>query len=312
MSFHNYQSFWNDKASSVQGAMLAVDGSADEATLRATGQYSARQAIAALELQPDDHVLELGCGVGRIGREIAQRCALWHGVDIAPNMVEVARQRLADLGEDRVRLNALSRTRLDGCADASFDKAYCVAVFIHMDKEDFLLYLRELYRVLKPGGRLYFDHWNLAHPVGFERFEMEVAQYVDFDHSQRKDVARNQFTCPEEVRLFLQHAGFDTALVLDDAPFLQAIALKPGGEDAGEDAATVGRRLAAETDTIAYSPEWTRWFERVLAMLCGREHPQQILADMPPRDTDKDAAIYHPWIRSLWRLNSERWGPCPD
>lgn len=309
MTFQNYQSFWNDKASSVQGAMLAVDGSADEETLRATGRYSARQALAALEVAPTDHVLELGCGVGRIGREIAQRSALWHGVDISPNMIEVARQRLADLGPDRVRLNPLNRTRLDGCADASFDKAYCVAVFIHMDKEDFLIYLRELYRVLKPGGRLYFDHWNLANEVGFKRFETEVAQYIDFDHAQRKDVARNQFTCPEEVRLFLRHSGFETALVLADAPFLQAVAVKPGGDERAE---LLGQRLAAEADTIAYSPEWTRWFNRILAMLSGLEHPAQILSEMPPADADKDAAIYHPWIRSLWRLNPERWGPMPE
>ena len=33
MEHTNYQSFWNDKASSVRGAMIAVDGSADEETL---------------------------------------------------------------------------------------------------------------------------------------------------------------------------------------------------------------------------------------------------------------------------------------
>ena len=57
-----------------------------------------------------------------------------------------------------VGFTELKRSRLDGLADASFDKAYCVAVFIHMDKEDFFLYLEEIARVLKPGGAALFRH----------------------------------------------------------------------------------------------------------------------------------------------------------
>lgn len=304
MDFNNYQSFWNDKAATVQGAMIAVDGSADERTLAATGRYTARQVATALEIAPDDQVLELGCGVGRIGSELVRRCALWHGVDIAPNMIEVARQRLAQAGN--VRLDALSRTRLEPCADSSYDKAYCVAVFIHMDKEDFLLYLRELQRVLKPGGRLFFEHWNLAHPVGWKRFDMEVAQYVDFDHARRKDVARNQFTTPQEVEIFLRESGFDLAFMLSDAPFLQALAVKPGGEPAVE----VGRRLTPKFEAIRYTQRWTHWFDNVLPMFSGSEHPRDLLARMPPPDADEESAMYHLWIRALWRNNPARWGDC--
>ena len=52
-----------------------------------------------------------------------------------------------------------------GFADESFDKAYSVAVFCHLNKEDVFLYLRDLYRVLRPGGAAYFEMWNLANPV---------------------------------------------------------------------------------------------------------------------------------------------------
>ncbi len=47
-------------------------------------------------------------------------------------------------------------------AAASFDKAYAVAVLIHLDKEDVFLYLREVARILRPGGLLYVDTWNLV------------------------------------------------------------------------------------------------------------------------------------------------------
>ena len=56
MDFNYYQSFWNDKAATVQGAMIADDGRAAEQTLAATGRYSARQVATALEMGWDEMV----------------------------------------------------------------------------------------------------------------------------------------------------------------------------------------------------------------------------------------------------------------
>ena len=121
MSFSNYKSFWDNKAETVAGAMAAVDGSTDESVLRATGAYSARQVAAALELTRSDRVLELGCGVARIGRELAPHVAAWHGVDISANMVGIARNRLAAAGIANATAEPLLRTSLSMLADGSFD-----------------------------------------------------------------------------------------------------------------------------------------------------------------------------------------------
>ena len=171
----NYKALWDAKATTPQGAMLAVDGSSDENVLRMTGAYSARQVDAALDLNKGDRLLELGCGVGRIGRELAPKVAHWEGADISANMLKVARERLSEF--PNVGLTELTRSNVRPLSDASFDKAYCVAVFIHMDKEDFCLYLEDLARVLKPGGLLFFDTWNLAHRVGWRRFAVELKPY---------------------------------------------------------------------------------------------------------------------------------------
>lgn len=186
--------------------MAAVDGSADEAVLAATGAFTARQVHAALELEPDDRVFEIGCGVGRIGAQLAGHVALWHGIDIAENMAALARARVD--AHPGATASAVDGPNLRPFATASMDKGYCVAVFIHMDKEDMVLYLREVARVLRPGGLFYFDHWNLSHPVGWQRFAYEVDQVGRSDPALRKDVARNQFCTPEELRLHAAPRGW--------------------------------------------------------------------------------------------------------
>ena len=48
MQVTNYKSFWDEKASTTTGALLAVDGSASEDVARLTGAYTARQVSNAL------------------------------------------------------------------------------------------------------------------------------------------------------------------------------------------------------------------------------------------------------------------------
>ena len=302
----NYKTTWDAKSTTPTHAMLSVDGSANEERLRTSGAYTARMVTAALDLKPTDRVLELGCGVGRIGLEIAPKVLHWEGADISKNMLDVARQRLS--GQNNVGFTELKQSRLDGLADASFDKAYCVAVFIHMDKEDFFLYLEELARVLKPGGVLFFDTWNLASTVGWRRFMLEVEQHRNADHLQRKDVARNQFSTPEEVRAYLKAAGFETLLVMSDSPWVQAVAQKPG---AGVDAAKLRASLESRVASIAYTPLWTELFDRMLAVAHAGDPPQSMLDGLGDDARGEEIPMFRQWFLDLWRHNQAHWGPPP-
>lgn len=303
----SYKSFWDDKASTTTGAFIAVDGSANEDVARLTGAYTARQVACALDLQPEDRVLELGCGVGRIGRELAPKIAHWEGTDISANMLGVARERLKDFAN--VGLTELKRTSLEALPSASFSKAYCVAVFIHMDKEDFFLYLEELARVLQPGGLVFFDTWNLASEVGWRRFALEVGQYRNANPTQRKDVARNQFSTPEEVRAFTQHAGFEPLAMFNDSPWVQTVAMKPGG---ARDAATERARIQRDAARIAYTPLWTELFDAMIRVT-GEGLPPKVMLDALGDDArGEEIAMFRVWYRELWRHNEAHWGPLPE
>ena len=302
----NYKAFWDDKASTTKGALLAVDGSANEHVLQLTGAYSARQVATALALGKTDRVLELGCGVGRIGHLLAPQIAHWEGADISANMLKVARERLS--AHANVGFTELVRTSLTPLPDASFDKAYCVAVFIHMDKEDFYLYLEELARVVKPGGLIYFDTWNLVSRVGWRRYALEAAQYRDADFSARKDVARNQFSTPDEVRAFLEHAGFETLLMLSDSPWVQAVAKRKGTADTSRIELD---RLNAQATQIAYTPLWTELFDTLIKVTTEGLPPQAMLDQVSDASRGEEIPMFHAWFLELWRSNEQQWGPVP-
>ncbi len=307
MDFNDYKSFWNDKAATPEGARIAVDGSHDEHILRLTGAFTARQVRAALDLRASDAVFELGCGVGRIGREIAGEVAAWHGLDIAENMLAVAAARLQGLGN--VQFHPLARTALPMLADASMDKGYSVAVLFHMDKEDLVLYLREVARVLRPGGLFYFDHWNLAHPVGWRRFMLEVEQAARQPAGQRKDVARNQFAMPQELELYARAVGLEPLLVLDGSPCVQLVLRKPGGDAAAADAQR--ERLRAAADAIDYGPEWTRYFEAIVIDEATASPWHTVAARLAAAPAgDEVAHMFRAWVLGVWRQRPA-WGPVP-
>jgi len=305
--FATYKDFWDHQARDRLNAMLAVDGSGDDEVLLSTGQYTADQVVAALDLQATDRVLELGCGVGRIGSELAKRVGHWHGVDISQKMIDVTSDRMQ--GFSNFSADVLERTRLDPVADESLDKAYSVAVFIHMDKEDLFLYLQDLYRALKPGGRIYFDTWNIAHPVGFKRFDYEVNRFRDQAPVARKDVARNQFSCPQEIEIYLQQAGFEVAMMLSDSPWIQAVAVKPGGTESLD---TIKADLATKREAIIYGAGWTEFFDRLLQIIFEGTPPQALYDSLIARKGDREADMFAVWLRGFWKLSEAQFGPAPE
>lgn len=304
MDFESYGSFWNHQAATPEGALAGVDGSASEEIVRRTGAWAARQVVAALGLDGSQQVLELGCGVGRIGRELLGQCAGWHGVDISESMLAVARERLPEDG--RVRLSALDRTSLAMIDADAIDRAYSVAVLCHMDKEDLYLYLEELHRVVKPGGLIYVESWNLAHPMGWKRWRFEVDSWRGADHGKRKNVSRNQFCVPQEFRLYLERSGWQVVRDWNDSPWVQAVAGKALPADR---LATERRRLDACADEVIYSARFSTLFGELLDVIYGLTPPGEMLATL---DADeRETRLFRAYLLALWRQGEAQWGPAP-
>lgn len=204
----NYKTWWEAAASTEESALATTYVSDEDADYRSRGwngdanSYGAKDYIDIARLDRSSRVLEIGCGLARVGRELAPHVGEWHGADISAGMLARARERL--VGLPNVHLHELSEVTLAQFGDATFDFVYATTVFMHLDKEDLYQYVLETFRVLKEGGVAFFDTWNLLHPDTFRMWE----------ESQRHNVGgskvrgRIQFSTAAEIRQYLESAGF--------------------------------------------------------------------------------------------------------
>jgi demethylmenaquinone methyltransferase/2-methoxy-6-polyprenyl-1,4-benzoquinol methylase len=141
-----------DKGSAVRDMFERIARRYDAANTVMTGGIDAlwrRQAVAALALPSGARVLDLCCGTGALTCELARLAPDGQviGVDFAATMLEVARRRRSGPNITYERADVL---RLP-YADASFDAA--AMAFSMRNVTDIGACLREIARVLKPGGR---------------------------------------------------------------------------------------------------------------------------------------------------------------
>ncbi len=117
-------------------------------------------AVAAL-LPPDLVYADLGCGTGGMLPVLAPGAARVIGVDREAAMLEVAAERVRELGNVELRRGLLDGLPIE---DASVDLALCNLVLHHV--RDLAPVFAEVARVLRPGGR-----WVVVDMVEHDREE---------------------------------------------------------------------------------------------------------------------------------------------
>ena len=112
--------------------------------------------IERLEPGPGDRWLDLACGTGAIAELAAAAGAQVTGVDLAPALIETAKERAAERGLD-IEYVVGDAERLE-LPDASFDKvSSTLGIMFAPDHE---AAAGELARVTKPGGRIALANWT--------------------------------------------------------------------------------------------------------------------------------------------------------
>jgi len=148
---------------------ILVGPFADPALFERGGDEQAADIAALCGVASDAHVLDVGCGCGRLARALVRYlgpAGRYEGFDLARELVAWCKQNLeprlpnfrfsfADIrSHDRNPQGAVTAAdfRFPVAAD-TFDLALLSSVFTHMIPDAIENYVGELARVLKPGGR---------------------------------------------------------------------------------------------------------------------------------------------------------------
>jgi len=120
-------------------------------------RWKRRVQMLSDHLRPGMTILEIGCGTGYFTRELTRRGADIVAIDVSPDLLEIAKAKYSAPNVRYEIQNAYSLTY----ADAMFDSVVGSSILHHLEIEEAL---REIYRVLKPGGTVYFTEPNMLNP----------------------------------------------------------------------------------------------------------------------------------------------------
>jgi ubiquinone/menaquinone biosynthesis C-methylase UbiE len=146
-----------------------------------------RMLVEQVQLRPGMHVLDVGCGTGTLAMELKRTCpeAVVSGIDGDPDVLALARAKIERAGLAIDVRHALA-TELPFSA-ATFDRVVSSLVFHHLDRETKRAALREIARVLVPGGELHIADWGRPHGP-FTRAAFLGVQLLDGFETTRDSV----------------------------------------------------------------------------------------------------------------------------
>jgi SAM-dependent methyltransferase len=186
------------------------------------GRAATEYILAKLPLHKDQHVLDIGCGIGGAARYLASAhgCRVT-GIDLTPEYIDAANTLTERVGlAERVRFEVASALGLP-FEDRSFDAA--ITFHVAMNIKDRPALYREAARVLKREAT--FSVYDVMRGT---------RDGVRYPTPWADTPATSHLTSPDEMQALLEEAGFSVVEVEDRtaqgiAFFRQRLAPSPGG-----------------------------------------------------------------------------------
>jgi SAM-dependent methyltransferase len=209
----------------VVGKLINSHGKAEAMSEAVGRQFEAfgilmRQILFDAGLRPNDYLIDVGCGSGRLAHTLSVKRYL--GTDVVPELLEHARNLCPNQNWRFEIVNDIVISEEDDAADM----VCFFSVFTHLLHEDTYRYLQEAKRVLKPGGKVVFSflemkiccHWPIFEDSVNRRMRGDQREHTQFMSRDLIDALAVHLGCTVEAFFDgdIPHIRLDHPVTLDD------------------------------------------------------------------------------------------------
>src|SRR5260221_46156 len=148
-----------------------------------------------------DKILEIGCGDGEFTKRLMKIPSKIIATDITPEVIRRAKKKYFKNKNTRFKVDDAEKFSFK---DNSFDILCGISILHHIDYKKAI---KECFRVLKPGGRLYFSEPNYYNPVAYLAIHTPALR-------ERMEYSPDEIALKRwEIERLLLKAGFSTVKV---------------------------------------------------------------------------------------------------
>jgi len=186
----NWQSFWDQQAivhenPHAQVARVSQGSQAGQKELENIAFYIKE----ILDIQKEDHVLDLCCGNGMLSRELAKHCSQLTGIDFSEPLIEIAQDNFQAKNITYLQGDVIHLDKLD---IGLFDNINLYFSFQYFDTYPLgQQVIQQMANKLKPGGKILIgdvpdaDKLKVFYPSRIQRFRYRLARITGRDQMGR-------------------------------------------------------------------------------------------------------------------------------
>ena len=158
--------------------------------------------------KPNYVALEIGCGSGRITKEVYEKLGRIHAFDVSLGMINECRKNIKDSACVTFHRCLDDVVSLFPIEDESIDLVFSHDVFVHFDNYEVMCYFNEISRVLKPGGKALISFFEINKDnVG--NYDKVAESYNESKIMFQHRVHNNSFVIMELVELMSRNTDLE-------------------------------------------------------------------------------------------------------